>query len=198
MPIPVPTLQTPRLELRALTFADLPAYERHFVDYEVIQNLGRVVPWPYPENGVTAFLRDVIFPAQGLDRWTWGMFRQPAPSECIGVVDLWREPRPENRGFWLGRAHWGQGLMTEAVTAVNDHAFTSLGFERLVFSNARGNLRSHRVKEKTGARLLRIEPAEFVNRAWTEREVWETTRQDWLAFRRAASLSGPHAPPRHR
>lgn len=183
IPTPVPTLKTPRLELRALTFADVPAYERHFVDYEVIQKLARVVPWPYPEGGVAAFLRDVIFPAQGHDRWTWAIVRHSTPGECIGVVDLWRDPHPDNRGFWLGRAHWGQGLMTEAVTAVNDHAFANLGFERLVLSNARGNLRSRRVKEKTGARLLRIEPAEFVNPALTERELWETTKQDWLAFR---------------
>lgn len=182
----VPPLRTARLELRALSLADVPAYQRHFVDYEVIRGLARGVPWPYPPGGVESFLREVLLPLQGASRWTWGLFPRAALAECIGVVDLWREGCPENRGFWLGRAFWGQGLMTEAVTAVNDHAFTRLGFERLVFSNARGNVRSRRVKERTAARLMRVEPALFVDPALCEREVWETTKAEWLAFRLAA------------
>jgi [ribosomal protein S5]-alanine N-acetyltransferase len=183
---PVPHLQTKRLLLREVVLADVPAYERHFVDYEVIRNLARVVPWPYPAGGVESFVRNVLLPAQGLERWTWGVFLQPTPLECMGVVDLWREARPDNRGFWLARSLWGQGLMTEAVAAVNDCAFGQLGFQRLVFSNARGNLRSRRVKEKTGARFLGVEPALFVDASLSERELWETTRDDWLQFRSSA------------
>jgi RimJ/RimL family protein N-acetyltransferase len=183
---PVPHLQTKRLLLRELVLADAPAYERHFIDYEVVRNLARAVPWPYPPGGVEAFFRGVLLPAQGVQRWTWGLFQQPAPLECIGVVDLWREGRPEHRGFWLGRSHWGQGLMTEAVAAVNDCAFGQLGFQRLVFSNARGNLRSRRVKEKTGARFLGVEPSLFVDPSLRERELWETTQGDWVQFRRSA------------
>jgi RimJ/RimL family protein N-acetyltransferase len=80
--------------------------------------------------------------------------------------------------------------MTEAVAAVNDHAFAELGFDRLVFSNARGNLASRRVKEKSGARFVRTEPAQFVDPSLTEREVWETTKADWLAFRAETSRAG--------
>jgi RimJ/RimL family protein N-acetyltransferase len=53
----------------------------------------------------------------------------------------------------------------------------------LVFANAVGNERSHRIKEKTGARLLRTEPAKFVNPLYTEREIWEITKDEWNAFR---------------
>jgi RimJ/RimL family protein N-acetyltransferase len=69
--------------------------------------------------------------------------------------------------------------MTEATNAVTDHAFNNLGFETLVFSNALGNLRSRRIKEKSGARLIRTEPAKFVNPDYTQREVWELTKADW-------------------
>ena len=40
--------------------------------------------------------------------------------------------------------------------------------------------------ERTGARFLRVEPALFVAPALCEREVWETTRAEWLVFRRRA------------
>ena len=69
--------------------------------------------------------------------------------------------------------------MTEAVAPVMDYAFAELGFEKLVFANAVGNQRSRRVKEKTGARFVRTEPGTFVNPAYTEREIWELTREEW-------------------
>jgi RimJ/RimL family protein N-acetyltransferase len=98
-------------------------------------------------------------------------------------VDLWREGKPESRGFWLGRKFWGQGLMTEAVEPVIDHAFDELGFEKLIFSNALGNERSRRIKEKTGARLLGVEPAKFVDPQFTQHELWELEKADWVRLR---------------
>lgn len=155
------------------------AAARHFVDYEVISHLSATVPWPYPKNGVREFLERFVFPRQGKDRWLWGMFLKTAPDELIGAVDLWREGTPENRGFWLSRKQWGKGLMTEAVVPVTAHAFNDLGFDMLVFTNAVGNTRSRRVKEKTGARLVRVAPAMFVNPDFTEQEVWELSLDEW-------------------
>ena len=175
----IPSFETDRLVLRGVTLADVPAYERHFIDYEVISHLSSGVPWPYPKDGVRDFLSDVVLPQQGEDKWLWGLFLKDDPEELIGAVELWRKGRPEHRGFWLGRAHWGQGLMTEAVIPVMDYAFDELGFETLVFANAVGNTASRRIKEKTGARLLRVEPATFVNPAYTEHEVWELTKAEW-------------------
>lgn len=179
----IPSFETERLLLKPVTIADEPAYTRHFVDYAVISQLGAVVPWPYPEGGVKDFLENVILPAQGDDRWVWGLFLKTNPKELIGVIDLWRHGRPENRGFWLGRKFWGQGLMTEAVEPVIDYAFESLGFETLIFSNAVGNLKSRRVKEKTGARLIDVRPFAFVNPEYTHSEYWELRKPDWIEFR---------------
>lgn len=69
--------------------------------------------------------------------------------------------------------------MTEAVKPTIDYAFGELGFEKLTFDNALGNTASRRIKEKTGARLLRVEAAEFVDPAYTQREVWELTKEEW-------------------
>jgi RimJ/RimL family protein N-acetyltransferase len=100
---------------------------------------------------------------------------------------LWRhttESVPENRGFWLGREFWGQGFMTEAANAVTDYAFDHLGFSKLVFSNALGNQGSRRIKEKTGARFVRVQPSRFVSDEFTESEIWELTKEDWEAHKR--------------
>jgi RimJ/RimL family protein N-acetyltransferase len=174
----IPDLVTPRLSLRGVTPADIPAIQRQFADYEVIRELTAAVPWPYPADGAANFVRNALA-EQGVGRWVWGLFLRAAPEALIGVIDLRRDGAGENRGFWLARPFWGQGLMTEAAEAVTGHAFSALGFETLIFTNARGNLRSRRIKEKSGAMLLRTEPAGFVDPAYTEQEVWELTRTAW-------------------
>lgn len=52
----LPEFQTERLILRAVTHEHIPAYEKHFIDHEVIGHLAATVPQPYPENGVKDFL----------------------------------------------------------------------------------------------------------------------------------------------
>jgi len=175
----LPEFETERLFLRGVEASDIPTYQRNFADYEVIQHLSHKVPWPFPENGVRDFLEAVIWPKQGINRWAWALFEKEKRDEVIGIVDLWREGCPENRGFWLAKKHWGKGFMTEAVNPVMDYAFNELGFEKLVFSNAVGNVRSRRVKEKTGARFLEVRPAKFVSPQYTEQEVWELKKEDW-------------------
>ncbi len=176
----LPTFETERLLLKEVTRADIPAYKKHFVDFEVIRHLSGAVPWPYPDDGVEQFLENVIFPAMGKTRWMWGLFLKERPDELIGAVDLWWEGRPEHRGFWLSRAHWGKGLMTEAVVPITNYAFSELGYEKLVFSNGLGNDRSRRIKEKTGARLVEVRPTDVNDRdRYTQQEIWELTREAW-------------------
>lgn len=179
----IPTFETDRLILRGVTLEDTPSYKKNFVDYEVIRHLSSSVPWPYPENGIETFLKDMILPHQGRSQWLWGIFLKSDPSELIGCVHLWSQGRPEHRGFWLARKHWGKGIMTEAVAPVMDYAFEELRFERLVFANAVGNVGSRKIKEKTGARLIGVAAAKFVDPIYTEHELWELTKEEWLKLR---------------
>lgn len=179
----VPEFETERLVLRGVQLSDVESYQRNFADYEVVQHLAAGVPWPYPEDGVLNFLNAVIFPKQGKDRWLWVILEKGKLDEVIGAVDLWREGIPEHRGFWLGKNYWGKGYMTEAVNVVMDYAFGELGFEVLVFSNAAGNVRSRRIKEKTGARYIGNRPTQFKNPEYTESETWELTRENWERFK---------------
>ncbi len=179
----VPTFHTERLILREIVPGDIPAYQRNFNDWEVIRHLSRKVPWPYPEDGVKVYCEQLLFPNQGKSSWNWGLFLREHPDELIGTVALYRPGIPESRGFWLARRLWGQGLMTEAVIPVMDYAFAELGYECMILSNAVGNTRSGRVKEKTGAKLLRTAPMEFVDPTYTHSEYWEISAEAWRQFR---------------
>ena len=180
-PIPVPLLLTERLRLEPLSLEHAPSYTEHFVDYEVIRHLSGTVPWPYPEDGVTTYFRDYVFPGMGERCWHWALCLQDRPGETIGSIGLFWPGIPENRGFWLGRAFWGNGYMGEAVEAVNTFAFDELGFERLILSNAVGNQRSRRVKDRNGATFIGIEPSSFVGEEYTESERWLLTREAWCS-----------------
>ena len=177
----LPVFETARLILRDITERDAPAYERHFVDYEVIRTMSHIVPWPYPEGGVLEHIRTEVIPRQCTDQWAWGICLRSAPDELIGAIWLKRKGTPSNRGFWLGKKFWGKGIMTEAVKPVTNYAFNVLGFEKLVLANAVGNTPSRRIKERMGAVFLRTEPATYVNPRYSEREVWELTKECWKA-----------------
>jgi RimJ/RimL family protein N-acetyltransferase len=177
----LPTFRTRRLVVRELVPTDIPAYRANFINYQVIRQLTSAVPWPYPENGVEDYLQSEIFPHQGQGKWVWAIALEESEAELIGAVELIRHANPANRGFWLGERYWGRGYMTEAVEPINEYAFTILGFESLIFANAVGNSRSSRIKEKTGARFLRREPGSYVDPDLKEREIFELTRDDWLA-----------------
>jgi len=180
----LPEFETKRLYLRGVKLDDAESYEENFAVYDIIQHLSDQVPWPYPKGSVRKFLKEVILPEQGIERWFWVIFLKDKKDEVIGGVDLWRKGRPEHRGFWLAKKHWGKGFMTEAVKPVTDYAFNSLGFEKLLFANAVGNERSRRIKEKTGATYIETRPAKFVNPKYKEHEIWELTKENWMIFKK--------------
>jgi RimJ/RimL family protein N-acetyltransferase len=55
-----------------------------------------------------------------------------------------------NIGYWLGRAYWGQGLMTEAVRAVVAHLFADPGVTAIYCGAFSDNAASLRVQDKAG------------------------------------------------
>ncbi len=61
-------------------------------------------------------------------------------------------PGPEEAeiGYWLARPFWGQGLIPEAVRALTDYAFGTLGLRTLRCGYFEGNEKSRRVQEKCG------------------------------------------------
>ena len=179
-------LETKRLKLVAVTMADKPSYLKYFVDYEVIRFLSTAVPWPYPDDGVDFFINEMVIPLQGKTRWTWGIHLKDQPElGLIGAIDLFKEGKPEHRGFWLGRDFWGNGYMSEAAEVVNRYAFEKAGFEKLLFANAVGNGASSRIKEKTGAKKIKIIDSKFVDPQFTQSEIWELSRENWLARQRS-------------
>jgi ribosomal-protein-alanine N-acetyltransferase len=135
------------------------------------QEHGQSSPVAISERWSRTLLPIVIQPNQGKTRWSWGIFLKEDLNELVGTIELFELSGFENRGFWLAKNLWGQGLMSEAVVPVTDFAFNEVGFARLQFGNAVGNDRSRRIKEKTGARRIGTRPFEFVDPTFTKIEL---------------------------
>ena len=138
--------RTDRLLLRPGWAEDAPALARAIADEAIVRNLA-TAPWPYGLAEAEAFLgapRDPVLPTFLVTERT-----NRAPR-IIGACSLGRLPSGAVEvGYWIARAHWGQGFATEAATALLEIA-RALGLARLEASHFVDNPASGRVLEKLG------------------------------------------------
>ena len=174
-----PTLETARLFLIPLRLQDAEQVQPLFGTWDVVQYLKDRVPWPYPVDAAYSYYRDVALPAiERGDEWHWTLRLKEAPEKIIGAVALHRH-ETNNRGFWMGVPWRRRGFMLEAVEAVTDFWFGSLGFKELRAPKASDNVASVRISEKTGMRLLSRHGQRFVSGILAA-EIWAITREEWL------------------
>ena len=149
-----PVLRTPRLELRELTVADAAWYLAHFSHPEIVHGTG------FPAlDGIAGALDE-------MDRYVVGLFERregirwglalAETGTLVGTAGFFRwadGPEPDAEiGYDLAPEWWGRGLMAEALVAITDYAFRTLGLVRLEAFVLDGNDRSCRTLERAGFR----------------------------------------------
>lgn len=179
-PLPdTPVLETARLVLRPLQLGDAPAAQRHFAHWEIVRWLNGSVPWPYPDNGAVTHIQICLEQRARGERFFWAICLKSAPAELVGGIDLWPDTGlKDQRGFWIATEFQGRGLITEAAERVTEYAFRELGWPHLWLTNAEGNVASHRVKERQGARLVERVKKQFVSGESTA-EIWLLAAEEW-------------------
>jgi ribosomal-protein-alanine N-acetyltransferase len=174
----IPTITTSQLVLRALGLHDADPIQHLFPRWEIVQFLSIHVPWPYPDDGALTFIRDIALPAMDKEtEWHWSIRPKAEPERLIGVISLMERP-DDNRGFWLDPEWQGNGLMSEACSAVTDYWFETLGKTILRAPKAVANVRSRRISERSGMRVVMTEDRDYVC-GRLPAEVWEITREEW-------------------
>lgn len=152
-----PVLETARLVLRLPNAEDAD----RFVDY-FSRNRRHLKPWsaPRPKGFYTSrFWRDRLpFALTELEHGSavrFILFKRNAPEgPIIGDANLSQIARGPFQACYLGysldEAHLGQGLMTEALTAIVDYAFEELHLHRVMANYIPTNERSGRLLERLG------------------------------------------------
>ncbi|MEQ1746865.1 MAG: GNAT family N-acetyltransferase [Saprospiraceae bacterium] len=147
-------LQTSRLNLRPLTMSDFDYY------YAVQGNaeLMRYIRKPETDPGIVRerieFFEKYAAENPGLGAFVaeWKAGGEGPVASC---VLRHAEYHPENDfelGYLVQRAHWGQGLASEIVTALVSYAFEHFGVPKVTAFADPDNHASHRVLEKCGFR----------------------------------------------
>jgi [ribosomal protein S5]-alanine N-acetyltransferase len=176
--------ETKRLILRPLRLEDADQIQEQFPRWEVVRYMLNRVPWPYPPDGARHHLREVALPAIAKEnQWSWTLRLKSRPRQIIGAIDL-RRGDEDNRGFWLGPAWHGLGLMSEACVWVNDYWFSTLGFRLMRVAKAAENTASRRISVKQGMRRVGVMEKDYVCGSLLT-EVWEITAEEWRAWKTA-------------
>jgi ribosomal-protein-alanine N-acetyltransferase len=145
-----PTLQTERLFLRPLAPGDAEALFAILSDDEAMRF------WDWPAFRDYATVAEIVAGqisdmADGRALY-WAVAPTP-DGQAIGACDLSEIDRRQARaevGFLFHRAWWGNGYAVEAMAAVTNHAFETLGLARLWARLHAGNDASRRLLERLG------------------------------------------------
>jgi RimJ/RimL family protein N-acetyltransferase len=161
------TVETERLILRKPKKSDAKALLEAYSDPEVMRYIG--VGETFDLERTRAWL-DKALRRWKLDGFGHHVIERKEDGRVLGRAgflvwnpDTWEtgtlaelgEQSVVELGWMLAQEHWGNGYAVEAATALRDHGFTKLGFERLISLILRGNERSERVAEKIGSRYVR-------------------------------------------
>ncbi len=144
-----PVLETERLVLRPPRMADaVTVFETYARDEEAVRYL-TFKPNQTLEQ-TEEFMRARLRRTQEGAAYTWAVTRR-GDDTLVGMIELRaQEGFKADFGYVLARPFWGQGLMTEALRAVLDFAFSLPGIYRVWAVCDVENVGSARVMEKAG------------------------------------------------
>jgi [ribosomal protein S5]-alanine N-acetyltransferase len=129
--LPTLDLETPRLRIRAVAQADLPDLLAVNGDPQVTEFLPYAT-WACMDDALAWFARMQAQEATGAARQL--VVQHKANGMVVGTVLLFKWDEPSARlelGYVLGRAHWRQGLMREALRAVISSGLQYGGVRRI-------------------------------------------------------------------
>lgn len=139
-------------------------------------------PWVFPdgtEEGFRAYLRRIEDPRQE------GFFVcRESDDRMVGLVSLSEIVRGAMRsayvGYWGVANRCGNGLMTEGVSLVFDHAFSRMQLHRLEVNIQPKNRRSIALAKRLGLRKEGFSPRYlYIDGDWRDHERWAITSEEW-------------------
>lgn len=147
-----PELKTSRLILRQARDDDLSRLVAYANSYEVASMLSGM-PHPFTEEDGKFFInRAKTNKPEDVILWVID-----DGAGLIGIVWTKFDGSKGWTGYWIGKPHWGNGYMSEALQATLGYAFTQRGvclFTAGVFND---NPASYRILEKMGFQRVGLE-----------------------------------------
>lgn len=179
-----PQLETERLILREMTVDDVEFYFRHFNNNKIVEGscfLG-------PENLEAAkeelkrYCTNLFKENRGI---RWGIVKKRS-IELVGTCGYYDWDKIAHRaeiGYDLTPVYWGQGIMTEALSATLEYGFRKMELNRIQAIIDSKNVRSIRLVERLGFKregVLR-QNSFFIGR-FLDDIVFSLLKKEWTRF----------------
>ena len=153
-----PTLETPRLMLRAFLPDDWAALNAVLSDTEAMEHM-HFRSWNDEQR--RTWFDECLAAGQhsSPDGMSWAVERKDT-GEVIGWFGIGTSSDPKadydiSFGYALARPHWNQGYMTEVLRGVFAYEFDTLGVPQLSANCRAPNVASARAMEKAGMRRVK-------------------------------------------
>ncbi len=183
-----PALETERLLLRAVTPDDAADMFHIMRDPHVTRYFGST-PMVLENEAAQRIERiNLAWQEQTGVRWA---ITQRGSARLLGTCGYWRLVKPHfwaEIGYELAPKYWGQGIMTEAIGAVLQFGFTTMGLHRVEAQIHPANIGSRRVLEKLGfvqEGYFRENYYEAVDGQFTDTAVFSLLQATWMHRRSA-------------
>ena len=140
-----------RLTLRLPAPGDAASIAHLLNDEDVVRHLSHV-PFPYSIEDAHSFIDSSL--GRGLLKVGHAfLIEERSTHAVVGAIGVRAKDLPDGLavgeiGYWVGKAHWGQGFATEAVAALLPHCFDVWGMDRVTANVNAENVASRRVLEK--------------------------------------------------
>ncbi len=148
------TIETNRLILRRFRVEDA---EDMFTNWASDPEVTKFLTWaPHTSVDVTRnLLSDWILRYEDGGYFNW-VIEYKETDKVIGnisVVKLKEDVESADIGYCMSRAYWGNEIMPEALRAVMDYLFDTVGLNRVAACHDANNPKSGRVMDKAGMKL---------------------------------------------
>ena len=179
-------IEAPRLVLRHFKPADLQAFHAYRNDPEVAKYQG----WDsLSEERALAFIEEMASLQPGVPgEWFQFAVELKASGLLIGDCTLkpdQEEPRQAEMGYTFARENQGKGYATEAVSALLDYAFGTLGLHRVCAFVICENVRSVALLERIGMRREGHFLQGFWHKGrWVDEYLYAVLESEWLSRNR--------------
>jgi RimJ/RimL family protein N-acetyltransferase len=140
-------IATPRLRLRPFEPGDADAFVRIQADWQVSRML-RMADFPPTLPTMRAWIADAEREWAVGTAYRFAVIRDGRTIGCADVDEI--DAGWGDLGYWFEQPSWGEGLATEAATAVRDFAFGACGLGGLRSGHAIDNPGSGRILLKLG------------------------------------------------
>ena len=154
---------TERLGFRPPEPADDDALFGLMNDFGIVRYLTSV-PWPYTRPDADTYIERART-GRAEKKGLYYLILDRMTKEPLGTIDLRFDPEETAHfGYWLATHVWGRGYASEALAALLDFGFGSLGLRRIWGAAMPDNPASIRVMEKCGlarAGTMRVKRPNF-------------------------------------